>query len=115
MEVIESWTWVLVFLPLLPLLVVWAVGIAIAIGRWRQHPRVSLLTVIGLVMVVVAAPASTALSTLAPLLMRERDWSATQIGLVFAGFWVITSVINAVAWALILAALFGCRERRPVV
>jgi hypothetical protein len=102
------------YLGLFPTLLVWLTGFILASVYWRRHPRVSLLTVISLAIFLVEALVSTYLNLWLPLILSEHSIETTQIGLIFAIKGIVTSIILAVAWGMLVAAIFGERKAVPI-
>jgi hypothetical protein len=95
----------------IPLFIVWLIGIAVALSRWRRHPRVSLFAVIAFAVMIGSMVVFRVIYILAPLMMRERGWSPSEVGTIFGAIGIVSALINAAAWALILSAIFGWRAR----
>ena len=89
-----------------PVLVVWLVGIILALGSLERQPRVARLVLISLVIFVLQAVIFTPLATWLPLVLHSRGASAGQMGVYFAALGFLNSLIAAVAWALLLVAVF---------
>ena len=96
----------------IPLFLVWLIGIAVALSRWRRHPRVSLFAAIAFAVMIGSTIILRVVYMLGPLMMRERDWTTSEIGTIFAVIGIVSALINAAAWALILSAIFGWRAHR---
>jgi hypothetical protein len=96
---------------LIPMAVVWLIGIGLALSRWRRHPRVSLFVIIAFVVMMGATLAVRVTSMWAPMLMNRRGWSMSEVGTIFTAINLVYALINAAAWALILSAIFGWRAR----
>jgi hypothetical protein len=79
-----------------------AVGIWLAIVRWRRHPEVSQLAAIGLGLSLAVSIAGQTIW----LLVFQWSSSRSLIPLVSLGL----SLIAAVAWVLILCGAFGWRQ-----
>lgn len=94
----------------LPVALVWLVGVAFALLFWQRHPRVSLLTVVAIALLFLDTLADTILNVAVPLSFYSQGMSATQIGLFFAAKNAITSIVAAIAWGLLIAAIFGWRK-----
>jgi hypothetical protein len=95
----------------LPLLLVWLVGVILAFVHWGRHPKVSLLFLIATLMLFLRLVAGTWVGI---GLVRILHWSGmgiTNIGLVQLGSRVLLSLIGAVAWGLLLVAVFGWRKQ----
>ena len=93
------------YLVQLPVLLIWLVGIVIAAVRWRRHPRVSLLLCLALVLLGARA-------LIVPVIryrVQISDLPVGQMGYRFGVLNVVSAVVGAVAWILVLVAAF--RER----
>ena len=95
----------------LPVIIVWVIGIALALSRWRRHPRVSQFALIACAVMLINTAANRSLTIWMPLAMRDYGWTAVQIGSFFSAIGIITSLISATAWALVISAIFGWREQ----
>jgi|WetSurMetagenome_2_1015567.scaffolds.fasta_scaffold447987_2 hypothetical protein len=93
----------------LPEFLVWLTGIILAVVFWQRHPKASLLTLIAMIGFMTTAVVSTYLSLWLPLTLQERGMPTTQIGLVFAVYGIIRSLVSAIWWGLLVAAIFGRR------
>ena len=93
-----------------PILLVWLAGFILAIAYWRRHPRVSLLTVIALVIFLLESVVSTYLNLWLPLLLSKRGIATLQMGQILVIKGIVASIILAVAWGLLIAAIFGGRQ-----
>jgi hypothetical protein len=95
-----------------PVIIVWVIGIVLALSRWQRHPRVSQFTLIACVVMIVNLVGSRFLTIWLPITMRDRGQSVSQISLIFTIIGIITALIGAAAWALVICAIFGWRDRR---
>lgn len=100
------------YLPQIPLFLVWLVGIALAVVFWRRHPRVSLLAIIALALFLLGALVGAPVSLWLPMMMQERGLSPSRIGLMLTGVAVAQSLLSAVLWGIVIAAIFGWRNGR---
>jgi hypothetical protein len=57
---------------LIPMAVVWLIGVGLALSRWRRHPRVSLFVIIAFVVMMGATLAVRVTSMWGPMLMNQR-------------------------------------------
>jgi hypothetical protein len=97
--------------PQIPLYAIWTVGIVIALRRWRTHPQVSLVILLGLGPELVR-------SVCKPLadywFTREMQMAVNTTGeLLIARFTILERVLGGLdilAWILILVALFRWRH-----
>src|SRR5262245_61278560 len=95
-----------------PVIIVWVIGIIWALSRWRRHPQVSRYALIAFAISIVNLIVNRFISIWAPLTMRDNGWTATQMGMFLSAFGIITALISAVAWALVICAIFGWRDQR---
>jgi hypothetical protein len=96
----------------LPAIIVWVIGIALALSRWRRRPRVSQFALIACAVMIINTVANRSLTIWMPLAMRDYGWTAVQIGSFFTTIGIITSLISATAWTLVICAIFGWRDQR---
>jgi hypothetical protein len=100
-----------VYLTQLPVILVWLIGLVLSLVYWRRHPTVSLLAIVAIVGFLITSLIGTYLSVWLPLILQERGWSIGQIGMLLTARSIIGSLVSAVLWALLLAAIFGGRNR----
>jgi hypothetical protein len=104
------------FLTWLPLYLLWMVGIILALVRWQRHPKVSILAGLAFLILIVNGMASTmTMAWLPGYLQSAQNYSAEQLAQVLSVVRVFFNLISAVAWSLILVAIFGERNRRGSV
>lgn len=96
----------------LPVIIVWVIGIALALSRWRRRPRVSQFALIACAVMIINTVANRSLTIWMPLAMRDYGWTTVQIGSIFTVIGIITALISATAWALVICAIFGWRDQR---
>jgi MFS family permease len=94
-----------VLLAQAPVYIVWLVGIAIAAVRYKRHPRVSLLAIIGLGGSLLLSIANALLTVILP-----QQFAINEVASAFAILGVCSGLIYMVLWGLILAAIFGWRS-----
>lgn len=97
------------FLAEVPIILVWLAGIVVALLRWQRHPRVSLLTLIALIIFLFNLIIGGILNVQIPLILSEGGWSAGNIGTFFLIKGFIQAVVAALGFGLLLFALFGWR------
>ncbi len=91
----------------IPLVIVWIVGVVLAISRWQRHPRVSAALVIGIACMLSAIVGrQLSFSLLLPVLRRSTADASIYWQIVAA----IVSLIRAAGWAAMFVAIFGWRE-----
>ena len=99
-------------LPQLPLLAVWAVGFIIALRRWREHPTVSLLVSIAMVLAACVTLGATPLYMIVPRMMSGNGRSMQEVFMIIG---VLHSLLIAAAFGLLLYAVFFGRPRADAV
>jgi hypothetical protein len=103
----------LAILAQIPVLIVWLVGIVLAVARWSRHPRVSLIAVIGLAILAVQAVLSSfVFPWLQVALMRSMAFP--RMGLLATVAQAFGALVRALGWGLVLAAVFLGRESSAV-
>ena len=86
----------------------WVIGVALALSRWRRHPRVSLFALLAFALLFI----SRFHDVLFPVIMRIYGWTDDQIEpILFNVVRLITALTSVVVWALLLCAIFGWRDR----
>jgi multisubunit Na+/H+ antiporter MnhC subunit len=95
-----------------PVIIVWVIGIILALSRWRRHPRVSQFALIACAVMIINLVVGRFLTIGLPITMRDRGWTMSQIGPIFAAIGIITALISAAAWTLVICAIFGWRDQR---
>jgi hypothetical protein len=99
-----------VFIVDIPIVLVWLIGIILAIVFWNQHPRVSLLSLIALIGLMILTLVGTFLNVWLPMNLDKSGWTVTQMGIRLGIFGFISSLLSAGFWGLLLAAIFGWRK-----
>jgi hypothetical protein len=96
----------LTFLPQVPLYAVWTTGILLAAVRWRAHPMPSLLAIAGLGVLLAWSAGYNLAFRLLPVAVRGWELSP---GVYLADLAIVSGIVNAAAWVLIVIALFAWR------
>jgi hypothetical protein len=99
------------FLPLLPLYFLWLLGIVLAMVRFRRHPTVSVLTALACAILIVNSMASVFANTWLQGYLLGRSFSTEQVANIMVMVGVFFNLVSAVAWALVLVAIFAERHR----
>ncbi len=89
-----------------PVLGVWLVGIVLALGALERQPCVARLVLISLAILVVQNVIWAPLSRWLPQALLQRDVSAGEMAVYFSALGFLNSLIAAVAWTLLLVAIF---------
>ena len=99
------------FIVHLPTLLVWVIGLLVAIISWSKHPKISLLTTIALSGFIALAMINAFLTGWLPTIFA-RGMSPAQLGTIFAAMNLCTSIISAGLWGIVLFAIFSPRTNR---
>lgn len=92
------------------LAMVWIVAAFLALSRWQRHPRVSRLTLTAILIFLAESLASICANIYLPFMLP--DASRDYILSFFYGLTgLISSVIQAVAWSFLIAAIFSQRDK----
>ncbi|MBI4853741.1 MAG: hypothetical protein HY819_18260 [Acidobacteria bacterium] len=95
----------------LPMLVLWIVGIILAIKNWTAYPKVATLAMIGFITLILQTLVFSVVSVVLPQLLIRND-SNSEVGLYFSIFGVVKSLFSAASWGLIVAAVFTQRYKK---
>jgi len=94
-----------------PIWIVWLAGVVLAIVRWRRQAMVSLLTILGLALLAGATVLGPPAGRWLFIVLRNLGWRLREVWLVgLLSFGL--SLVKALGWALLLAAVFGWRSER---
>ncbi len=87
-----------------PPIVVWLVGIGLALSRRQRQPTQSLMLIVAFCLLIL----STLIGRLAPLLSIMLGFdSAISMGSIVALISLVTLLLGLISWVLILTAIFG--------
>jgi hypothetical protein len=100
------------YLGMLPYAIVWVIGIVLSLVYWRRHPRVSRLTLVAMVGFLITSFISTYLRIWLPVRVQERGLSTVHLGNAYTIINVVSSLVSAGLWVMLLSALFGRSSRR---
>jgi hypothetical protein len=90
---------------------VWLVGAILAIVYRKRNPKASRFTLIAIAIFLVEALVSAFTSLSVPLMLRDRGWTNDQLANLYFGLQsIVASLMRAVAWGFILAAIFSRRD-----
>jgi hypothetical protein len=104
-------TLLLAFVSTLPTLLVWSIGIFLAVTSWSKHPKRSLLTTVALAGFIVLAVLNVFLVRWLPVAFAQTI-NPAQLGVIFTALGLGTSVISAGLWGIVLFVIFSPRENR---
>lgn len=94
----------------IPIFVILIVGIVLAISRWERHPQVSLLALIGLGILLLQRLVGGFLNVWLPMRMTTGTMSVTSMGWLMSARNLISALLAAVAYGLIVTAIFRGRN-----
>lgn len=98
----------------LPSLITILVCIVVVITRWKRHPKVSLLALVGLSLLFLHGPVFILIYAGASSLLIKSTYTADEISNVFLVMGLIHNFVRAIAFAPLLAAAFVMRPRTDV-
>lgn len=93
-----------------PLFLVWGVGVVLAITSWRRHRAVSALVLIVIAGSMLQTVLNTYLNLYLPSWLLARNTRLLDVGLISIALNFINVMLDALWWALLLAAIFGWRN-----
>jgi hypothetical protein len=93
---------------MLPMFIVWFIGLVIALVRWPRCPAVSML-----VIAAIAVAGMTSIATQAFYIALPRYWDTASFARIAGIIGVASAVVHACAWACMLAAAFMGRDSSP--
>ncbi len=101
----------------LPVVVIWIVGIILSLIRWKRHPRISMLALLGLAGFMIMFVFNLVINIWASHTFygNENAWTASQIETFYNVKGVITALIEAGFWVMLIYAIFAMRgeQSRP--
>jgi hypothetical protein len=98
-----------ILLVQLPVILVWLVGLVLSLIYWQRHPKVSRLALIALIGFLIIEVIGSYVSIWLPLTLHERGLAASQIGIILFVRGIFSSLVSAILWGLLVAAIFGWR------
>jgi hypothetical protein len=96
-----------------PLMLVWLVGMVLALTWWQRAPKVAAVTCVACALFLVDTLIGSVLSATLPAMLIERGQSTSQIGVAFAVIGTIRSLLHTVLWCGVLFAIFSGRGPAP--
>jgi hypothetical protein len=94
----------------LPVLLLAAGGIVFALIRWKRHPRVSLMTVIALVVFLIDAFAYSTILYLLPDIFRPLHLSFKATEWLYFFVYILEDLVYALVIVLLFLAAFTQRK-----
>lgn len=90
----------------LPLLIVWIVGIILAITHWGKQPRRSLFTLLAIVIFVLVFIGGILFNNFGPPLLIESGMPWSTYRIIFLISNLVFNLFSTGAWVLLLLAIF---------
>lgn len=94
------------YLGQLPIYLIWLAGIVLSVMYRRKYPKVSLLAGIAFVVLLISSLISNYLAMWLPFVLIGSPNRSTILAINA----LVQSLIQAVAWGLVLVAIFGRRR-----
>jgi hypothetical protein len=96
----------------LPVVLVWTVGIILSLVRWKRHPKISMLALLGLGGQLLLFAINTALNIWATHALYESTWTSEQRVNFYMVKSVISALIEAGLWVMLIYAIFAMRSEQ---
>ncbi len=103
---------VYVFAGRIPMIILLIAGIVFAMARWNRHPKVSFLTILGLLFYLLESTFFTLLIYLMPTALPMGRWVALS-ETVFTVLYVLDDIAYAAVLIVLVAAAFSQRANDP--
>jgi hypothetical protein len=97
-----------------PILLVYCVGILVALIMWKRYPKASICTVIGFLLLLITEVAMVLVQNYLIGQVYERHWSVLDLRNAITITSVTNNLIRAGGYILILAAIYAGRTVRTV-
>ena len=97
-----------------PMLLVIMGGIIFSLIRWKRHPKVSLLTLIGLSLFLIASVVYTIVIYQLPFLFERLRVDYVSYRIYYTVLYILYDISFAFAIVLLVAAAFAQRTIRPL-
>jgi predicted PurR-regulated permease PerM len=94
----------------LPVLIAWVVAVCFAVARWNKHPNVSAMVVFAVAILAIEMIIGSFVSIYVPRRIMAEGGSSTSMSWFFGIYGLVTSVIAAGCWGMLIAAIFGWRH-----
>lgn len=101
----------MIYVPIIPLIVAYLVGIILAISWWPRHPRVSLLILVACLIGLFNSLALTWVSVYFPMRLREEHgWTHEEVGIFYTILAFVRSALGTLAIVFLVIAALGWRS-----
>jgi hypothetical protein len=90
----------------LPAILIYLIGMLLALIWWRRHPRVSVLALLGLGVLLLTSLGGALWSSYLPIYHRGNGRSPESIGALVSTIAMVQSVFSALGLGLLVACVF---------
>jgi hypothetical protein len=98
-------------LEYVPQYLVWIIGLILSIIHYKKHSKVSILTLISLSMLFAFSLIYTFLKLWLPINAMNKGIDVSDISTSLLLITIIKSLLSAVAWSMMITAIFGWRKQ----
>jgi hypothetical protein len=95
-----------------PLLIIWLVGIVLALKNWSHYPKASMFALIGFVTLILETFLFSSITMVLPHFLSQNGVSASSMSFYFSALGIVRSLFGAISWSLIVAAIFTQRYKK---
>lgn len=89
-----------------PLLLLWTVGLVLAVSRRHEAPATYTPVLIALGLFLVMGLVNLVATSVLPITMMRGGAGAARIGAVLGALGLVSTLVNGTGWVLLLLALF---------
>ncbi len=93
-----------------PILIVWLVGLVLAIINRKKYPQVARLTIIGLAILFTISLVNSYVSRMLPIWLTQQGFTTSEMVPVFTIRNLVGAVVSAFGWGFVIAAIFSGRK-----
>jgi len=98
----------------LPVLIALLIGIILCLTSWKRYPKPSLLAFLGLLLLMILVVINVLTDYLPFFLQSTFDMKYSEMAPIQIGTGIILSILHAVGYILLIAALFSSRKLKVV-
>lgn len=95
-----------------PVLIVWLVGLILALKNWSHYPKVSMFASVGFATLILEAFFFSGVTLMLPQFLSQNGSSTSNISFYFSALGIVRSLFSAISWSLIVAAIFTQRYKK---
>ena len=94
----------------LPLIIVCVAGVVLAIVFWSRSPGASIMTLVGCLVLLLAAVLVTSIQTYLMTARVQQGWTAVEYGTAVSVVSGVSAVVRGLAFGCVIAAVFVGRR-----